>query len=109
MCRVAVSIALPSVLAMPPVLVQFLGPHAPKRKVLMQIPAEYPASAKRVRLAGIVNLDVGVRPNGQIQSSGVIGGCRLLIGTIVAAEGALKFGATQHSATETMLVHFKQP
>ncbi|MGB8013030.1 MAG: energy transducer TonB [Terriglobales bacterium] len=77
------------------------------RKIVARIAPFYPDVAKHMRLAGVVKLEVVVKPNGTVKSAKPLGGSPLLIQSASDAVLKWKFEAAPDETTEVVQVAFQ--
>ncbi|MGB9233104.1 MAG: energy transducer TonB [Terriglobales bacterium] len=77
-----------------------------ERKVVSKISPSYPEIAKRNRITGAVKLEVVVRRNGTVQSTKVLGGSPVLIGSAIDAVRKWIFESAPEETTEVVQVAF---
>ena len=56
-----------------------LGPGHQERKVISRTAPIYPELAKRMRIGGVVKVEVVIRANGSVKATNVVGGHPVLI------------------------------
>ena len=91
-------LAARSFLAMALILTAVNLPAQETRKVISNPVPVYPEVAKRLRLTGVVKVQVVIAPNGQIKETKIIGGHPLLVN---AVEETLKSWKYAPASTET--------
>jgi TonB family protein len=79
----------------------------PERKIISRIPPIYPEIARRMRLGGIVKLEVVVRANGTVKSSKVLGGSPALIEPAIYAIQKWKFETASGETVEIVQISFE--
>ncbi len=84
-------------------------PDHTERKVVSRIPPFYPEIAKRMRITGVVRLEVVVRANGKVKSSKVLGGSPVLIQPATEAVSKWKFETAPEDTTEEVQIVFELP
>lgn len=77
-----------------------------ERKVIVRIAPVYPELAKRTHIAGIVKLEVVVRPNGSVKSTKPVGGNPVLVQATTDAVLKWKFEVAPQETTEIVEVTF---
>ncbi|MFY9845210.1 MAG: energy transducer TonB [Terriglobales bacterium] len=85
------------------------APDHTERKVVSRIPPFYPEIAKRMRITGVVRLEVVVRANGKVKSSKVLGGSPVLIQPATEAVSKWKFETAPEDTTEEVQIVFELP
>ncbi len=73
--------------------------HTAERKVVEKPAPVYPELAKRMHIAGIVKLEVVVRPNGIVKTTKTVGGNPVLIQSAMDAVRKWKFEAAPEETT----------
>ncbi len=81
-------------------------PH-PDRRVITKIAPDYPELAKRMHIQGSVKLEVGVKADGVVKSTRVIGGNPVLVQAAANAVSKWKFEATQSETVEIVQLTFQ--
>lgn len=79
----------------------------PDRKVISKVSPTYPELAKRMHLQGSVKLEVGVKADGNVKSTRVIGGNPVLIQAAADAVSKWKFEVTQGETVEIVQLTFQ--
>jgi len=79
----------------------------PERKILSRTPPVYPEIARRMRLGGVVKLEVVVRANGTVKSAKVLGGSPALIEPAIYAIQKWKFEAASGETVEIVQISFE--
>jgi TonB family protein len=80
-----------------------------ERRVVSRIAPFYPEMAKRMRLGGVVKLEVVVRANGTVKSTKALGGSPVLIQSATAAVQKWRFEAAPEETTEAVQIVFELP
>ena len=78
-----------------------------ERRITTRIAPTYPELAKRMRMRGMVKLEVLVRPNGSVKSTKVIGGSPVLALAAGDAVAKWKFEPAPTETTEVIQVMFE--
>jgi TonB family protein len=78
-----------------------------ERKVLTRISPNYPDLARKMRIQGVVKVEVIVRPNGTVKSMRVLGGSPVLVEAAADAVKRWKFQAAQSETAEVVQVAFE--
>jgi len=78
----------------------------PERKVIAKVEPVYPELAKHMHIAGVVRLEVVVRPNGSVKSVKVLGGNPVLIDSASEAMRQWKFESANNETNEILQVVF---
>jgi TonB family protein len=81
-------------------------PH-PDRKVITKVEPAYPELAKRMHIQGSVKLEVGVKADGAVKSTRVIGGNPVLVQAAADAVSKWKFQVTQGETVEIIQLTFQ--
>jgi len=81
-------------------------PH-PDRRVITKIAPDYPELAKRMHIQGAVKLEVGVKADGAVKSTRVIGGNPVLVQAAADAVSKWKFEVTQGETVEIVQLTFQ--
>ena len=81
-------------------------PH-PDRRVITKVAPAYPELAKRMHLQGAVKLEVGVKADGGVKSTRVIGGNPVLVQAAADAVSKWKFEVTQGETVEIVQLTFQ--
>jgi len=81
-------------------------PH-PDRRVITKIAPDYPELAKRMHIQGAVKLEVGVKANGAVKSTRVIGGNPVLVQAAANAVSKWKFEIAQGETVEIIQLTFQ--
>jgi len=76
-----------------------------ERRALSKSVPEYPELARRMKLAGIVKVEITIAPNGAVLKAVVVGGHPLLGESAVAAAKRWKFAPS--GAESTQILSFK--
>jgi len=85
------------------------APDHTERKVVSRIAPFYPEVAKRMRITGVVRLEVVVRANGKVKSWKVLGGSPVLIQPATEAVSKWKFETAPDDTTEEVQIVFELP
>ncbi len=80
--------------------------RAPERKVIEKVAPVYPELAKRMRITGVVKLEVVVRSNGTVKTTKPLGGNPVLIQSAMDAVRNWKFEAGPEETTGVVEVTF---
>ena len=78
-----------------------------ERKIVSKVDAVYPDLAKRMRVGGVVKVEVVVRANGNVKSTRVLGGNPVLIESATDAVRKWKFEAASAETTEVLQLTFE--
>ena|ERR1700678_4026947 len=81
-------------------------PH-PDRRVITRVAPAYPELAKRMHLQGSVKLEVGVKADGVVKSTRVIGGNPVLVQAAADAVSKWKFEVAQSETVEIIQLSFQ--
>lgn len=81
-------------------------PH-PDRRVITKVAPDYPELAKRMHLQGAVKLEVGVKADGVVKSTRVIGGNPVLVQAAADAVSKWKFEVAQSETVEIIQLTFQ--
>ncbi len=86
---------------------QQVAPPNSVRRITNRIEPSYPELAKRMRMRGMVRLEVAVRPNGTVKSTKVLGGSPVL--ALAAGDAVIKwrYEPAPNETTETVQVMFE--
>jgi TonB family protein len=79
----------------------------PERRVISKVTPAYPELAKRMHLQGSVKLEVGVKADGAVKSTRVIGGNPVLIQAASDAVSKWKFEVSQGETVEIIQLTFQ--
>ena len=77
------------------------------RKVASRIAPNYPDLAKKMHIHGIVRVEAGVRPNGTVKSTRILGGNPVLIEAASDAVKLWKFVPGPAETTEVVQLSFE--
>jgi TonB family protein len=78
----------------------------PERKIRIRVEPVYPDIARKMKLHGIVRIEVVVSPNGNVKETKVIGGHPILVTAAVDAVKKWKFDPANAETTGTLEVKF---
>jgi TonB family protein len=81
-------------------------PH-PDRRVITRVAPDYPELAKRMHIQGSVKLEVGVKADGIVKSTRVIGGNPVLVQAAADAVSKWKFEVSQGETLEIIQLTFQ--
>lgn len=81
-------------------------PH-PDRRVITKVAPAYPELAKRMHLQGAVKLEVGVKADGVVKSTRVIGGNPVLVQAAADAVSKWKFEVSPNETVEIVQLTFQ--
>jgi TonB family protein len=84
----------------------FAQPH-PDRRIISKVAPDYPELAKRMHLQGSVKLEVGVKADGVVKSTRVIGGNPVLVQAAADAVSKWKFEVSQGETVEIIQLTFQ--
>jgi TonB family protein len=84
-------------------------PARAERKIVSRTNPYYPETARRMRLGGVVKLEVVVRANGTIKSTKALGGSPVLIQAATGAVQQWRYEAAPEETTEVVQVKFDLP
>jgi TonB family protein len=84
----------------------FAQPH-PDRRVITKVEPAYPELAKRMHIQGSVKLEVGVKADGLVKSTRVIGGNPVLVQAATDAVSKWKFEVAQSETVEIIQLTFQ--
>ena len=104
--KVALSIAVAVTLLMQ-VSAQTNSAPASGRAVTSRIAPAYPELAKKMHIQGIVRVEAGVRPNGTVKSTRILGGNPVLIEAASDAVKLWKFVPGPAETTEVVQLSFE--
>jgi TonB family protein len=85
------------------------APGHEERKVVSRVAPFCPEVAKRMKVGGVVKLEVVVRANGRVKSAKVLGGSPVLIQAATTAVEKWKFEVAPQETTELVQVVFELP
>jgi protein TonB len=108
--KVAVSIAVAVVLMMSTGMrlqAQTSLASATGRAVTSRVAPAYPELAKKMHIHGIVKVEAGVRPNGTVKSTRILGGNPVLIEAASDAVKQWKFAPAPSETTEVVQITFE--
>jgi len=97
---------LGSVVLLLPVSMMLAQDEEGTRKAMVQIKPAYPDLAKRMKVSGIVKIEVSVAPNGEVKDSKAIGGNPVLIQAAETAVKRWKFEPASRASTEVVTFRF---
>ncbi|MGD0507193.1 MAG: energy transducer TonB [Terriglobales bacterium] len=80
-----------------------------ERKVISRVAPFYPETARRMRLAGVVKLEIIIRANGTVKSVKALGGSPVLIPSAAEAVQNWKFEAAPEETSEIVQIKFESP
>ena len=83
----------------------FAADH-PERKILIRVAPVYPDNARKMKLNGIVRVQVVVSPNGNVKETKVIGGHPILVTAAVDAVKKWKFDPASAETTGILEIKF---
>lgn len=106
MRRVALSIAVAVMLLMQ-MRAQNNSAPASGRVVTSRIAPAYPELAKKMHIRGTVKVEAGVRPNGTVKSTRILGGNPVLIEAASDAVKQWKFATGPAETTEIVQLTFE--
>ncbi|MGA9977799.1 MAG: energy transducer TonB [Candidatus Sulfotelmatobacter sp.] len=86
---------------------QLFAQAHPERRVITKVAPTYPELAKRMHLQGSVKLEVGVKADGAVKSTRVIGGNPVLIQAAADAVSKWKFEVGQGETVEIIELTFQ--
>jgi TonB family protein len=78
-----------------------------ERKAIDKVAPVYPELAKRMHIAGVVKLEVVIRPNGNVKSTKVVGGNPVLIQSATDAVRKWKFEAASEETVGVVELSFE--
>jgi TonB family protein len=78
-----------------------------ERKAIDKVAPVYPELAKRMHIAGVVKLEVVIRPNGNVKSTKVVGGNPVLIQSATDAVRKWKFEAASEETVGLVELSFE--
>ncbi|MFZ0955436.1 MAG: energy transducer TonB [Candidatus Sulfotelmatobacter sp.] len=81
-------------------------PH-PERRVIAKVAPAYPELARRMHLQGAVKLEVGVKADGAVKSTRVLGGNPVLVQAAADAVSKWKFEVAQGETVEIIQLTFE--
>jgi len=76
------------------------------RKAKSKVVPAYPELARRMRIAGVVKVQVRVGPDGAVKDTRVLGGHPVLAGAVLDAVRKWKFEARSQETTENLQFRF---
>jgi TonB family protein len=87
------------------------SPHAfaedhPERKIRIKVDPAYPDIARKMKLNGVVRVQVVVSPNGNVKETKVIGGHPILVTAAVDAVKKWKFDPANAETTGILEIKF---
>jgi TonB family protein len=83
--------------------------HADARKLLKNAPPSYPAIAAKMRIEGVVKLDITIDPDGSVSDVKVVSGHQLLSQAAVEAVKKWHYEAADGKSTQSVSVEFNLP
>jgi protein TonB len=104
--RVALSIAV-AVMMLMQVQAQSNSAPASGRAVISRVPPAYPELARKMHIHGTVKVEAGLRPNGTVKSTRILGGNPVLIEAASDAVKLWKFAAGPAETTEVVQLSFE--
>jgi protein TonB len=108
--KVAVSVAVAIFLLMPlqtQVQAQSNSAPASGRAVISRVAPAYPELAKKMHIHGTVRVEAGVRPNGTVKSTRILGGNPVLIEAASDAVKLWKFAPGPAETSEVVQLSFE--
>ena len=78
----------------------------PGRKVIRNVPPEYPKSLKENHIGGLVRLNVTVLPNGTVTKVDILGGNPILVEAATRAVRMWKYVPAASQTQEDVHIHF---
>ena len=106
MRKVALSIAV-AVMLLVHLHAQSNAAPAPGRVVTSRVTPAYPELAKKMHIRGTVKVEAGVRPNGTVKSTRILGGNPVLIEAASDAVKQWKFAPGAVETTEVVQLSFE--
>jgi len=85
---------------------QAQAPVHAERKVVSKVAPVYPELARRIRVTGVVKLEVVIRQDGSVKSVNVVGGHPVLISSATEAVRQWKFEGANEETIEVVQVTF---
>ena len=85
---------------------QAASAEASKRKVRTKVVPDYPALAKQMNVTGKVKIEVTISPDGRVNSTKVVGGSPLLVGSALDAIKKWRFESAPKESTEIIEFDF---
>lgn len=76
------------------------------RKAKSKVEPSYPELARRMKITGVVRVDVTVAPNGSVKDARVVGGHPVLANAVVDAVKKWRFEAGPEETTEKLQFRF---
>ena len=76
------------------------------RKTKIKVAPKYPDLARRMKIAGVVKIEVTVSPNGTVKECRVVGGHPVLANAVIEALQKWRFEAGPKETTETLEFRF---
>lgn len=76
------------------------------RRVQTRVAPVYPELARRMKIVGVVKVEVMVAPNGNVKDTKIIGGHPLLANAVVDAVRKWHYETTSKETTETLEFRF---
>lgn len=82
------------------------GQEAGTRKIKSKVAPAYPDLARRMKIAGVVKVQVIVAPNGAVKDAKVIGGHPVLASAVLEAVKKWRYEAGPQETTESLEFRF---
>lgn len=79
------------------------------RKTKTKVSPSYPDLARRMRISGVVKVQVTVAPNGTIRETKLVGGHPVLANAVIDAVKQWRYEASPQETTENLEFHFNSP
>jgi TonB family protein len=76
------------------------------RKLKSKVAPEYPALARRMKIMGVVKLEVTVAPNGSVRGAKVVGGHPILVNAALEAVKRWRFETSNEETVGILEFHF---
>lgn len=83
-----------------------VGQETGSRKAKTKVTPQYPELARRMRISGVVKVQVVVAPNGTVKDAKVVGGHPVLATAVLDAVRKWRFDVRPEETTENLEFHF---
>jgi TonB family protein len=83
--------------------------HADTRKSVKMTPPVYPAIAVKMKVEGLVKMDVTIDPDGSVADVKVVSGHQLLVSAAVDAVKKWRYETAEGKSTQSVTLEFTLP
>jgi TonB family protein len=83
--------------------------HADTRKSVKTTPPVYPAIAVKMKVEGVVKMDVTIDPDGSVAGVKVVSGHQLLVSAAVDAVKKWRYETAESKSTQSVTLDFTLP